>query len=79
MTAPHESAHYWTPDEVAEALGGISMATSSRLYELMPHAAEKPACEWPEPTDTTESVVALWPHLTEAERLEVNAGFEAEG
>lgn len=35
MPAPHPSAKLWTPDEVAEALDGISRDTGIRLWELL--------------------------------------------
>ena len=45
MTAPHEAASYWTPDEVAEALDGITLKTGARLWELLSEAGEQPASE----------------------------------
>ena len=77
MTAPHEAASYWTPDEVAEALDGISTKTSARLWALLPQAGEQPASEWPEPVIAEASVASIWQHLTEAERAEINAAFVA--
>jgi hypothetical protein len=74
---PHEAASYWTPDEVAEALDGISAQTSARLWALLPQAGEQPASEWPEPVVVEASVASIWQHLTEAERAEINAAFVA--
>ena len=85
--APHEAAKYWTPDEVAEALDGISDATSSRLWALMNQMKEHAplggdgsngTVEWPEPIEEGHSVRAIWHLLTEDERREINAAFEAQ-
>lgn len=74
---PHDAASYWTPDQVAEALDGISAQTSARLWALLPQAGEQPASEWPEPVVVEASVASIWQHLTEAERAEINAAFVA--
>lgn len=81
MIAPHPMAQYWTPDEIAEALGGISLALTARLWELMDKMPEhKPlggdgsngTVEWPEPTQKRHSVEAVWEYLTESEREAIN-------
>lgn len=82
----HMMAEHWTPDEVAEALDGISMATTARLWNLMEeHMGDdtKPlggdgsdgTVEWPEPTEANHSVMAIWKYLTEEEQEEINRAF----
>lgn len=85
--APHDDAGYWTPDEAAEALEGVSPETSARLWALMDGMAEvKPlggdgsdgTVEWPEPTEDRHSLLGIWSGLTDAERDEINAALTNE-
>lgn len=86
MLLPHPMAAHYTPDEIAETLDGISQGTYARLWSLLPAAQAKPmggdgsdgTREWPEATERAESVLAIWPLLTEAERAEINAALSSE-
>jgi hypothetical protein len=85
----NEALEFWTPDEAAECLSGISEALYARLWELLDHIPEgdrKPlggdgtngTVEYPpEPGSYRKgTIAALWRHLTEEQQAELNAAYE---
>jgi len=78
---------YWTADEIAECLSGISTATSRRLWEFVGSDKDKPlggdgsdgTTEIPIVDDSYgNQPKAFWPKLTEAEKEEITKAYEAD-
>jgi len=92
MKPMNPAFEFWTPDEAAECLSGISDATYKHLWELLekiPEAKRMPLGgdgtngtveRPPEPGSYPEgTVAAVWGKLTEEEKAELNKGMEAYG
>lgn len=85
----NEAFKVWTPDEAAECLSGVSPSLYARLWELLdgiPEGDRKPlggdgtngTVEYPPEPDSYPkgTVAAIWRHLTEEQRAELNAAYE---
>jgi hypothetical protein len=76
-TKPHDLFTYWTPDTAAECLDGVTPDLYRRLWslvELLPR--ERYHVEESAPGDALDSrrgLAAVWSHLTEDERVTLNA------
>jgi hypothetical protein len=61
----HKNAEFWTVDEVAEALDGVSMETSGALWMFVPATGEPP------------SVKKVWSKLSDDQQREISEAFDA--
>ena len=77
---------YWTADEIAECISGISKATYGRLWGFVGSNNDKPlggdgsdgTTEIPIVDDSYGNQPrAFWPKLTKAEREEITKAYEA--
>ena len=74
MIRPHELFMYWSADEVAECMDGVSDALYRRLYEVAERRAATPGLDYREVNDSFGHCLghAGWRKLTDAERQELN-------
>lgn len=75
---PNSLFEVWSPDEVAEALDGVSKETSARLWnDFVPLYSGQPRSEVPDDFGR-RCLAKWWDKLTEAEQLELNTAAEAQ-
>jgi hypothetical protein len=68
---PHTLFEVWSPDEVAECLGGTGVGDLyNKLWSLLPLLPEDTS-EVPDNFES-RSLAKVWSHLTEAEQTELN-------
>ena len=77
---------YWTADEIAECLDGVSVATASRLWSFVGTGNDKPL-GGDGSNGTTEVPIhdhrygnqpkAFWSELTTAEKEEITKAYQA--
>lgn len=72
---PHASIRGWSPDEVAECIGGLSRELQARLWSLVDTTRKKSFRETPEPEPNSG---AWWGRLSVADRQAINAAVAAD-
>ena len=81
MIKPHGMFMYWSADEVAECMDGVTDALYRRLYEVVEPRANTPGLDYREVNDSFDHCLghAGWLKLTDDERRQLNeiaAAFE---
>jgi len=81
MIKPNGIFMYWSADEVAECMDGVTEALYRRLYEVVEPRANTPGLDYREVNDSFDHCLghAGWLKLTDDERRQLNeiaAAFE---
>lgn len=74
MVKPHPLFNFWSADEVAECMDGVTEALYRRLYEVVEPRANTPGLDYREVNDSFDHCLGHggWRKLTDAERKELN-------
>ena len=81
MVKPRPLFNFWSADEVAECMDGVTEALYRRLYEVVEPRANTPGLDYREVNDSFNHCLghAGWLKLTDDERRQLNeiaAAFE---